>query len=280
MVHFAAETHVDRSILHADDFLTTNLLGTGRLLESCHGYWRDLPADKKNNFRFLHISTDEVFGSLTINDKPFDEDSAYRPNSPYAASKAGADHLVRSYYHTHGFPSVIVNCTNNYGPYQFPEKFIPMMITRALMGEDMPVYGKGENIRDWLYVQDHVRALMLVLAQPIEKIIGQVFGVGGLAERDNLSVAKLVAKLLDKMQPKKSSYAQQIKFVADRPGHDVRYAMNIAKIKHQVGFAPQLNFEQGLSEAIAWYLQNQAWTSRVMNGDYQSWLDKNYTHRK
>ncbi|MDI9313398.1 MAG: dTDP-glucose 4,6-dehydratase [Hydrotalea sp.] len=277
VVHFAAESHVDRSILSPDDFITTNIVGTAQLLKSCHGYWQNLPAQEKSQFRFLHISTDEVFGSLEKNDAPFDEASPYRPNSPYAASKAGADHLVRAYHHTYGLPTIIGNCTNNYGHYQFPEKFIPLMITRGLSGEAMPIYGKGENIRDWLFVGDHARALMMILAAGK---VGEVYGIGGNGECDNLSLAKLIADLLDKLQPKKNSYHAQLTYVKDRPGHDFRYGMNIAKIGKTLGFKPMLDIEKGLALTVAWYLQNQDWVKRVVSGDYQDWLKKNYGARQ
>ncbi|MGI9462151.1 MAG: dTDP-glucose 4,6-dehydratase [Alphaproteobacteria bacterium] len=276
VVHFAAESHVDRSIIAPDDFITTNVVGTGRLLETCCDYWQTLSADQKKDFRFLHISTDEVFGSLAIDDKAFDETSLYRPNSPYAASKAGADHLVRSYHRTYQFPAMIANCSNNYGPYQFPEKFIPMMIIEGLKGKPMPIYGKGDNIRDWLFVTDHIRALMMIL---LNGQAGEYYGIGGMAEKNNLAVAKTIATLLDRWQPKKTSYAAQITFVADRPGHDFRYGMNIAKIKKQLGFAPKVDFLQGLEKTILWYLENQSWVKRITSGDYQDWLKKNYAMR-
>ena len=276
VVHFAAESHVDRSILSPDDFITTNLVGTSRLLKTCYHYWQGLAAPPKEQFRFLHISTDEVFGSLEKNDPPFNEENPYRPNSPYAASKAGADHLVRAYHHTYGLPTIIGNCTNNYGPYQFPEKFIPMMITRGLQGAAMPIYGKGDNIRDWLFVSDHARALMMILAKGT---VGEVYGIGGEAEQDNLSLAQMIADLLDKLRPKEKSYKKQIEFVKDRPGHDLRYGMNIAKIKKQLQFSPLVDIKKGLELTISWYLQHQDWLDRVTSGNYQDWLKKNYTTR-
>ena len=276
VVHFAAESHVDRSILSPDDFITTNVVGTSKLLKACHHYWQDLPATQQERFRFLHISTDEVFGSLQKNDRAFDEESPYRPNSPYAASKAGSDHLVRAYHHTYGFPTIIGNCTNNYGPYQFPEKFIPMMITRGLAGAAMPIYGRGDNIRDWLFVSDHARALMMILQNGK---VGEVYGIGGQAEQDNLSLATMIADTLDRLRPKKTSYRDQLTFVTDRPGHDFRYGMNIAKITKQLGFKPTVDIAQGLRLTIAWYLDNQPWVARVVSGDYQDWLKKNYKTR-
>jgi len=254
IVNFAAESHVDRSIAGPDGFINTNIHGTYALLESARNYWVNLTSDEKNQFRFLHISTDEVYGSLGFGDDPFTETHGYYPNSPYAASKAASDHLVRAWYHTYGLPVITTNCSNNYGPYQFPEKLIPLTITNALAGKHLPIYGDGKNIRDWLFVTDHCAALREVLARGR---IGEVYNIGGWNERVNIDVVKTICTLLDKLAPNKDrSYHELIKFVADRPGHDKRYAIDASKIQNELGWMPSHNFDDGLEKTVRWYLEN------------------------
>jgi dTDP-glucose 4,6-dehydratase len=268
IMHLAAESHVDRSIDGPAAFVQTNLVGTSVLLETALAYWRGLDAARKAQFRFHHISTDEVYGSLGATGL-FREDSPYEPNSPYSASKAGSDHLVRAWYHTYGFPAVITNCSNNYGPFHFPEKLIPLTIVRGLKGQSMPVYGKGENVRDWLYVEDHARALIAVVRQGR---IGQTYNIGGNAERRNIDVVRQVCGLLDDMIPESHfrPHADLITFVADRPGHDLRYAIDCSKLRAELGWTPQENFETGLEKTVRWYLDNRSWWERILSGVYRT----------
>jgi dTDP-glucose 4,6-dehydratase len=267
VMHLAAETHVDRSIDGPADFIQTNITGTYALLECARAYWQGLNPSRRAGFRFHHVSTDEVYGSLG-KDGTFHEESPYRPNSPYSASKAASDHLARAWFHTFGLPVVTTNCSNNYGPCQFPEKLIPLMIVRALKGQSLPVYGKGENVRDWLYVEDHARALVLALTKGTP---GEVYNIGGGAERRNIEVVHGLCGLLDRLRPRKDglSYREQIAFVADRPGHDQRYAIDAAKIEQALGFRPSENFESGLEKTVRWYLDNDEWTNGVLSGTYR-----------
>jgi dTDP-glucose 4,6-dehydratase len=266
IVHFAAESHVDRSIDGPDDFINTNILGTYNLLKQVRVYWEGLPHDRKEEFRFLHISTDEVYGSLG-NQGYFSEDTPYAPNSPYSASKAASDHLVRAWHHTFGLPVLTTNCSNNYGPYQFPEKLIPVIILNALNGKPIPVYGDGSNIRDWLYVEDHCRAIHLVLKKGR---LGETYNIGGHNEKTNLQVVKTICDLLDQLFPKtKGKYTDQITFVKDRPGHDKRYAIDAGKIQRELGWRPVESFESGLRKTVQWYLSNQAWVNNILNGGYR-----------
>lgn len=267
VMHLAAESHVDRSIDGPAAFLNTNIMGTFNLLEASRLHYQILSADDKKNFRFLHISTDEVFGSLGENGF-FKEDTSYKPNSPYSASKASSDHLVRAWYHTYGLPTLITNCSNNYGPYQFPEKLIPVVILKALKGEPIPVYGKGENIRDWLYVKDHVTALMTVLENGK---IGETYNVGGNTERNNLQLVEKICDILDHLKPSATigNYRDLITFVQDRPGHDLRYAIDSSKIQNELGWTPKMDLDSGLKETVSWYLDNREWWERILSGDYR-----------
>jgi dTDP-glucose 4,6-dehydratase len=268
VLHLAAESHVDRSIDGAAPFIQTNFVGTFTLLEAATAYWRTLDDDvARKNFRFQHISTDEVFGSLGPEGK-FGETTPYAPNSPYSASKAGSDHLVRAWHHTYGLPTLATNCSNNYGPYHFPEKLIPLVIIRALRGERLPVYGRGENVRDWLHVEDHAEALALVLQKGRP---GETYNVGGGAERRNIDVVRAICRLLDEMLPASANrpHEKLIEFVTDRPGHDARYAIDAAKIRRELGWRPRHDFEQGLRQTVRWYLDNRAWWERVMSGAYR-----------
>lgn len=267
IIHLAAESHVDRSIDGAAPFIQTNIMGTYTLLDSCKMYWNNLSFDKKESFRFLHISTDEVYGSLgTMGD--FKENTPYRPNSPYSASKASSDHLVRAWNHTYNLPTIITNCSNNYGHYQFPEKLIPLTIRNALLGKALPVYGKGTNIRDWLYVSDHVQGLRTVLTKGR---LGETYNIGGNSERSNLEVVRNICTLIDEMCPNSPyrPHENLITFVADRPGHDFRYAVNTQKIEKELDWRPQKTFTSGLRLTVQWYLENQNWTERVMSGAYR-----------
>mgnify|MGYP001370483687 FL=1 len=274
VLHFAAESHVDRSIHGPGEFIQTNIVGTFTLLEAVRSYWSGLDDARKAAFRFLHVSTDEAFGSLGPNDPPFSETTAYAPNSPYSASKAGSDHLVRAFHHTYGLPVLTTNCSNNYGPYHFPEKLIPLMIANALGGKPLPVYGDGLNVRDWLYVGDHCSAIREVLARGR---LGETYNVGGWNEKTNLDVVHTLCDLLDELKPKASgSYRDQITFVKDRPGHDRRYAIDARKLERELGWKPAETFETGLRKTVQWYLDNQAWVQDVMSGEYRNWVAKQY----
>jgi dTDP-glucose 4,6-dehydratase len=277
VIHFAAESHVDRSIHGPADFVQTNIVGTFTLLEAARVYWGGLNADEKAAFRFLHVSTDEVFGSLTAAEAQFSETTPYAPNSPYSATKAGSDHLVRAYWHTYGFPTLTTNCSNNYGPYQFPEKLIPLMITNALSGKPLPVYGDGLNVRDWLYVGDHCSAIREVLARGI---IGETYNIGGWNEKTNLSVVHTVCDLLDAARPKAAgTYRDLITYVTDRPGHDRRYAIDARKLERELGWKPVETFETGMAKTIDWYLANSEWVTEVVSGEYRNWVETNYARR-
>ena len=277
IVHFAAESHVDRSIHGPADFIQTNVVGTFELLEAARGYWSGLAGTQKEGFRFLHVSTDEVYGSLGASDPAFSETTPYAPNSPYSASKAGSDHLVRAYRHTYGLPVLTTNCSNNYGPYQFPEKLIPLMVLNALDGKPLPVYGDGSNVRDWLYVGDHCTAIGLVLARGRT---GETYNIGGGAERRNIDVVKQVCAILDELRPRATGgYENLVTFVKDRPGHDWRYAMDTRKIEAELGWRPQESFESGLRKTVEWYLANADWVASVRSGDYRQWIETNYRGR-
>ncbi len=276
IVHFAAESHVDRSILEPRAFLRTNIEGTYTLLNAAKTYWLTLADADRHLFRFLHVSTDEVYGSLGPDDPPFSEATAYAPNSPYAASKASSDHLVRAYHHTYGLPALTTNCSNNYGPLQFPEKLIPLMIMNALEGRALPVYGDGANVRDWLFVEDHCSAIRTVLEHGR---IGEVYNIGGESERSNLHVVSTICDLLDELRPDASPRRSLITYVADRPGHDRRYAINAAKIQRELGWRPKLRFEEGLRKTVAWYLEHQHWVRDVQSGAYLDWIKTNYSER-
>ena len=267
IMHLAAETHVDRSIDGAGAFVQTNVVGTSVLLDAALAYWRRLPAERRERFRFHHISTDEVFGSLDA-DGSFNEETAYRPNSPYAASKAGSDHLVRAWHRTYGLPVVLSNCSNNYGPYQFPEKLIPLMILNALEGKPLPVYGRGENVRDWLFVEDHVRALVLIAEQGE---VGESYNVGGNCERANIDVVKAICDLMDDLAPDSAIGSRHglITHVADRPGHDLRYAIDATKIRDRLGWTPAESFETGIEKTVRWYLNNRPWWRRLRESSYR-----------
>ncbi len=267
VVHFAAESHVDRSIDGPEEFLLTNVLGTFRLLDAARTHWKSLPAERASAFRFLHVSTDEVYGSLGPDDPAFSETTPFAPNSPYAASKAGSDHFARAYFHTYGLPVLTTNCSNNYGPHQFPEKLIPLMILNALDGKPLPIYGDGGNVRDWLYVGDHCAAVSRVLAHGRP---GETYNVGGNHERTNLQIVDTLCAALDRLRPRADgrSYAEQKTFVADRPGHDRRYAINSAKLQAELGWSPAETFESGLEKTIRWYLDNRAWCDRVTADKY------------
>lgn len=275
VVNFAAETHVDRSILSPEAFLQTNVVGTGRLLEAVRSYWSALDPDDKAAFRFLHISTDEVYGTLAPDDPAFTEETPFRPNSPYAASKAGSDHLVRSYRETYGLPTLTTKCSNNYGPLQFPEKLIPLVICNALAGTDLPIYGDGKQVRDWLYVGDHCAAIRRVLEAGVP---GETYNVGGSNEKQNIDVVRTICAILDGEKPRADgrSYADQIIFATDRPGHDRRYAMNADKIRRELGWAPSQTFETGLRDTIRWYLDNPDWAADVTSGVYRDWIARQY----
>jgi dTDP-glucose 4,6-dehydratase len=267
VVNFAAESHVDRSIDGPAAFIQTNVVGTLALLECARDYWKALPATEREAFRFLHVSTDEVYGSLGETGA-FTEETPYAPNSPYSASKAASDHLVRAFHHTYGLPVLTTNCSNNYGPYQFPEKLIPLIIQRALSGEPLPVYGDGKNVRDWLFVSDHCAAIRRVLEAGV---VGETYNVGGDAERQNIEVVKVICGLLDARRPREDGQPRtsQITYVTDRPGHDRRYAIDASKLKRELGWAPTVSFEQGIARTVDWYLANQAWAGRVLDGSYR-----------
>jgi dTDP-glucose 4,6-dehydratase len=275
LLNFAAESHVDRSIDGPEDFIQTNIVGTFRLLEAVRSYWGNLPADKKAAFRFLHVSTDEVYGSLAKDDPAFTETHRYEPNSPYSASKAASDHLVRAYHHTYGLPVLTTNCSNNYGPYHFPEKLIPLMIVNALAGKALPVYGDGMQIRDWLYVKDHCSAIRRVLEAGA---LGEVYNIGGWNEKPNIDIVNIVCSLLDELRPRSSGekYASQITYVKDRPGHDRRYAIDASKIERELGWKPAETFETGIRKTVAWYLAHPDWVAHVQSGAYKDWTAKQY----
>lgn len=278
ILNFAAESHVDRSISGPDDFIQTNIVGTFNLLEATRGWWMSLPEQEKQDFRFLHVSTDEVYGSLTPDAPAFTETHPYEPNSPYSASKAASDHLVRAYQHTYGLPTLTTNCSNNYGPYHFPEKLIPLMIVNALAGKPLPVYGDGMQIRDWLYVKDHCSAIRRVLEAGR---VGETYNVGGWNEKANIDIVKLICERLDTLRPRTDgqSYAAQITYVTDRPGHDRRYAIDARKIERELGWKPQETFDTGIAKTIAWYLEHQEWVENVQTGAYREWLANNYGNR-
>lgn len=278
IVNFAAESHVDRSIHGPEDFIETNIVGTFRLLEAVRDYWGGLDEQARQAFRFLHVSTDEVYGSLAAGEPAFTETHQYQPNSPYSASKAASDHLVRSYHHTYGLPVLTTNCSNNYGPYHFPEKLIPLMIVNALAGKPLPVYGDGQQIRDWLYVKDHCSAIRRVLEAGKT---GEVYNVGGWNEKPNLEIVNRVCALLDELRPRADGkpYAEQITYVTDRPGHDRRYAIDARKLERELGWKPAETFETGIRKTVAWYLDNQEWVQNVQSGSYRDWVEKNYAGR-
>jgi dTDP-glucose 4,6-dehydratase len=272
IVNFAAESHVDRSIHGPAAFIATNVVGTFTLLEAARGFWVALPAAERSAFRFLHVSTDEVFGSLGPDDAPFSEATPYAPNSPYSASKAAADHLVRAYHHTYGLPTLTTNCSNNYGPRQFPEKLIPLMIVNALAGKALPVYGDGKNVRDWLYVGDHCAAIRTVLASGRP---GETYAIGGNAEMNNLEVVHTICGNLSRLVPGRD-YERLVTFVADRPGHDRRYAIDPSKIRRELEWAPAETFDTGMRRTVRWYLDNEAWLAAVTSGEYHKWISLNY----
>ena len=275
IVNFAAESHVDRSIHGPEDFIQTNIVGSFHLLEAVRAYWNGLPAVDQANFRFLHVSTDEVYGSLGKDDPAFAESNRYEPNSPYSASKAASDHLVRAYHHTYGLPVLTTNCSNNYGPYHFPEKLIPLVILNAQAGKALPIYGDGQQIRDWLYVKDHCSAIRRVLEAGR---LGETYNVGGWNEKPNLDVVHTLCAILDELQPRADGqpYKTQITYVTDRPGHDRRYAIDASKLERELGWKPAETFETGIRKTVQWYLANQAWVSNVTSGGYKQWLGKQY----
>ncbi|HEY9095305.1 MAG TPA: dTDP-glucose 4,6-dehydratase [Hydrogenophaga sp.] len=275
VVNFAAESHVDRSIHGPEDFIQTNVVGTFHLLESVRAHWNGLEGEAKNQFRFLHVSTDEVYGTLSPTDAPFTETTPYTPNSPYSASKAASDHLVRAYHHTYGLPVLTTNCSNNYGPYHFPEKLIPLLIVNALAGKPLPVYGDGMQVRDWLYVKDHCSAIRCVLetGRP-----GETYNVGGWNEKPNIDIVKTVCALLDEMRPKADGgqYFDQVTYVKDRPGHDRRYAIDANKIHKELGWKPAETFDTGIRKTVQWYLDHPEWVAHVQSGDYRNWIGQQY----
>ena len=279
VVNFAAESHVDRSIHGPEDFIQTNIVGTFRLLEAVRHYWSALPEAEKQDFRFLHVSTDEVYGSLKPTDPAFTEDHNYEPNSPYSASKAASDHLVRAWHHTYGMPVLTTNCSNNYGPYHFPEKLIPLMIVNALAGKPLPVYGDGMQIRDWLYVRDHCSAIRRVLEGGK---LGETYNVGGWNEKPNIEIVNLVCGLLDELRPRADgkTYREQITYVTDRPGHDRRYAIDARKLERELGWKPAETFETGIRKTVQWYLENADWVAAVQTGAYRDWISQQYTQEQ
>ncbi len=276
IVHFAAESHVDRSIHGPDDFVRTNVNGTFSLLEQSRAYWSGLNGDSRERFRFLHVSTDEVYGSLGPDDPPFNENTRYAPNSPYSASKAASDHLTRAYFHTYGLPVITTHCSNNYGPFQFPEKLIPLVILHALAAKPIPVYGDGQNVRDWLFVADHCEAIRTVLARGR---VGETYNVGGRNEIKNLDVVKTICSVLDELRPSDAvvPHRNLINFVTDRPGHDRRYAIDAKKIQSELGWKPLETFETGIRKTVQWYLDNDAWVQSVTSGNYRQWMAKQYS---
>ena len=278
IINFAAESHVDRSIHGPEDFIQTNIVGTFRLLEAVRAYWSGLQGEARQNFRFLHVSTDEVYGSLAKDEPAFTETHRYEPNSPYSASKAASDHLVRAYHHTYGLPVLTTNCSNNYGPYHFPEKLIPLMIVNALAGKPLPVYGDGQQIRDWLYVKDHCSAIRRVLEAGKA---GEVYNIGGWNEKPNIDIVHTVCALLDELCARADgkSYREQITYVTDRPGHDRRYAIDAGKIERELAWKPAETFDTGIRKTVQWYLENRGWVANVQSGSYREWVEKNYTGR-
>jgi dTDP-glucose 4,6-dehydratase len=276
LVNFAAESHVDRSIVSPEEFIFTNVVGTFRLLHESLAYYSDLSPEAKARFRFLHVSTDEVYGSLGKTDPAFAENKAYEPNSPYSASKAGSDHLVRAYRHTYGLPVLTTNCSNNYGPYQFPEKLIPLIILNALNGKPLPIYGDGLNVRDWLYVGDHCEAISLVLENGR---VGETYNVGGDSEMHNIDVVTTICSIMDEVHPKGAPHNRLITFVEDRPGHDRRYAVDVSKLKNELGWTQSETFATGIRRTVEWYLSNSAWIQEVTSGDYRNWIAANYEAR-
>ncbi|THU01493.1 dTDP-glucose 4,6-dehydratase [Lampropedia puyangensis] len=275
IVHFAAESHVDRSIHGPEDFIQTNVIGTFRLLEAARSYWNGLEEDRKTDFRFLHVSTDEVYGSLAPQAPAFTEQHPYEPNSPYSASKAASDHLVRAWFHTYGLPVLTTNCSNNYGPLHFPEKLIPLVITNALAGKPLPIYGDGQQIRDWLFVKDHCSGIRRVLEAGQ---LGETYNIGGHNEMANIDIVKRICALLDELRPRTDgqSYAQQITFVKDRPGHDRRYAIDASRMQGELGWKPAETFDSGIRKTVQWYLDNTAWVENVQSGAYREWVQKQY----
>ena len=275
VMHLAAESHVDRSIDGPTAFIQTNIVGTYTLLEAARQYWQGLEESKKTHFRFHHISTDEVYGDLEGTTDLFTETTSYAPSSPYSASKASSDHLVRAWQRTYGLPTIVTNCSNNYGPYHFPEKLIPLVILNALDGKPLPVYGNGQQIRDWLFVEDHARALYKVVT---EGVVGETYNIGGHNEKQNIEVVKTICKILDELKPQANgqAYASLITFVKDRPGHDLRYAIDATKIQNELGWKPEETFDTGIRKTVEWYLNNSEWVNRVKSGEYQSWLEKQY----
>jgi len=276
VVHFAAESHVDRSISGPAAFVETNVTGTLTMLQAALKHWRELEGEARERFRFLHISTDEVYGSLGPNDAAFTEETPYQPNSPYSASKAGSDHLVRAYFHTYGLPVLTTNCSNNYGPYQFPEKLIPLMIHNAISGKPLPVYGDGQNVRDWLYVTDHCDAILTVLAGGR---LGETYNVGGLNEQKNIDVVNVLCSTLDELHPAGTPHNRLITYVKDRPGHDRRYAIDCSKIQRELKWAPKESFATGLRKTVEWYLANSRWVDKIVSGEYREWIKGNYELR-
>ncbi|MBI1423182.1 MAG: dTDP-glucose 4,6-dehydratase [Gammaproteobacteria bacterium] len=276
ILHFAAETHVDRSIHGPEDFINTNIVGTFHLLDTVRGYWSNLDEGRKSIFRFLHVSTDEVYGSLTKDQPAFRETNRYEPNSPYSASKAASDHLVRAYHHTYGLPVLTTNCSNNYGPYQFAEKLIPLMIINALAGESLPIYGDGMQVRDWLYVKDHCSGIRRVLEAGK---IGEVYNIGGWNEKPNIEVVKTICSILDELTPRVDgySYARQIEFIKDRPGHDRRYAIDAKKIENELSWKPSETFDSGIRKTVQWYLDNMTWVNHILSGAYRDWIKRQYS---
>lgn len=278
VINFAAESHVDRSIHGPENFIQTNIVGTFHLLEAARAYWNGLPHNEKGEFRFLHVSTDEVYGSLAKNVPAFSENNRYEPNSPYSASKAASDHLVRAYHHTYGLPVLTTHCSNNYGPYQFPEKLIPLLIANALADKLLPVYGDGQQIRDWLYVKDHCTAIRRVLEAGT---VGETYNIGGWNEKANIDIVHTVCELLDEASPRKDGklYREQITYVTDRPGHDRRYAIDASKIERELGWKPAETFATGIRKTVQWYLDNPQWVANVQSGVYREWVEKNYLER-
>jgi len=278
VINFAAESHVDRSIHGPEDFIKTNIFGTFNLLQASLAFWKDLPKISKESFRFLHVSTDEVYGSLEEKSPPFSETNRYEPNSPYSASKASSDHLVRAYYHTYDLPVLTTNCSNNYGPYQFPEKLIPLVINNALAHKPLPIYGDGKQIRDWLFVGDHCKAIQEVLKKGL---CGEVYNIGGLNEKKNIEIVQIICSILDELKPIEknstlSKYFDLVTYIEDRPGHDQRYAIDSSKIKTELGWTPDETFETGIRKTVKWYLENQKWIKEIESGEYLKWVEAHY----